>query len=821
VGRGATKEVETFPTDGGSILLAAGADVLGAPLGVVNPDNGDYSVTGWLARGTTAAAAGAGATSSASLGTYGVNFANFDWNVGALGGGDVTVSAGGKVSNLSAATSDSSPDGNTTIYGAGGGLRVTAVGDIGSAQVYVADGSGTITTNAGLTPILTDTASGLAVGSSFALGTAQVAVWARQSVQVDAVYDPTFIPTGTTNASANNRFFTYGSDSSLDLSSTGGTVTLNVEPAAGPMGVLLGPQLINQPGSAGLVVLPASLSVQALQQDIAFNGAAILFPSSTGQLRLFAGLDILGNGSELSMSDDAVVPTAANTTAALATIGLEFGGLSPFEGAIHAGDTQPAVVASARDTDDLTLYLPKVAQVSAGRDIVNLVYQGQNIAATDATLITAGRDIDYTAAGRVGISVGGPGSLDIFAGRNLNLGVSPGILTTGNLDNANLPSASGADLTLAIGYGSQGADNAQFVNDIITPSPTYQTQLTSYVQSLTGATGLSYSQALTSFGNLTPSQQAALIDGVFFNELLLSGRAANSGTGVGFSEGYAAINALFPGSSNATTTGPNPYFGNLDLISSQIFTLSGGNISILVPGGSIDVGLAFTPVGVAQKLPGQLGIVAQGPGNIDIFSEGDVNVNASRIFTLGGGNILIWSDEGSIDAGNGSKSSLSVPPPTVLVAADGSVTIDYSGSLSGSGIRTIQTNPDFPAGNVDLDAPVGTVNAGDAGIGAAGNINIAAAHVIGALNINFGGTATGVPSDLSGLAASLSGVSSVASSATASSTASVAESAAQKETAPLAQNALSWLEVFVTGLGEDNCKQDDLECLRRQKAAAP
>jgi hypothetical protein len=34
---------------------------------------------------------------------------------------------------------------------------------------------------------------------------------------------------------------------------------------------------------------------------------------------------------------------------------------------------------------------------------------------------------------------------------------------------------------------------------------------------------------------------------------------------------------------------------------------------------------------------------------------------------------------------------------------------------------------------------------------------------------------------------------------------------------PLAQTALSWLEVFVTGLGEENCKQDDIECLKRQK----
>jgi filamentous hemagglutinin len=113
------------------------------------------------------------------------------------------------------------------------------------------------------------------------------------------------------------------------------------------------------------------------------------------------------------------------------------------------------------------------------------------------------------------------------------------------------------------------------------------------------------------------------------------------------------------------------------------------------------------------------------------------------------------------------------------------------------------------------------VDAGDAGIGAAGNINIAAAHVIGVDNINFGGTATGVPSDLSNLSASLSGVSAVAAGATSSSTSSVTETNAAKETVPLAQAALSWLDVFVTGLGEENCKQEDIECLKRQRAAAP
>jgi hypothetical protein len=41
------------------------------------------------------------------------------------------------------------------------------------------------------------------------------------------------------------------------------------------------------------------------------------------------------------------------------------------------------------------------------------------------------------------------------------------------------------------------------------------------------------------------------------------------------------------------------------------------------------------------------------------------------------------------------------------------------------------------------------------------------------------------------------------------------------DTAPLAQTTLSWLDVFVTGMGEENCKPEDTECLNRQKEPAP
>jgi filamentous hemagglutinin family protein len=816
---GSGKQLGNFPTDGGNVTVSAGGAVIGAAFVDPKLDGGDFSVTGWQPRGLVTPAAGGKGQGPAQ---YGVNFDEFDWNVGALGGGDVTVLAGGSVSNLSAATADSSPNGDATLYGAGGGLRITAVGDIGSAQVYVADGTGTLTTNAGLPAIVPGSTPGSYLGSTFALGNSSVSVWARQSVQVDGVYDPTDVPAAAQSTGAALNFFTYGSDSGLSLSSTNGSATLEIIADRFDLGVLLGPTLVNS--ATGFDVLPANLSIQALQQDVDLNPGAgvILFPSSTGELALFAGRDINAPvGSVLAMADSfpsAVWTAAAPQTQAPGFLFDSVGGLAEFQGAIHAGDPDPVLITAARDINDLGLAVPKAADVVAGRDIVNLTLKGQNVSSADTTLISAGRDIsDNDTSAEV--AVGGQGGLDVFAGRNVDLGVGGGITTVGDLVNANLPSPLGADVTLAVGYGSQGADYSSFLKTIIAPSSEYRGDLIDYVEAQTGATGLSYPKAQSLFDGFSQSKQAALIDSIFYNELLLSGRAANSGSGVGFKEGYAAIAALYPGSTSAA----NPYNGNLDLITSQIYTLSGGNISILVPGGAIDVGLAFTPAGLIQKPASELGIVAEGAGSVDIYALGDVNVNASRIFTLGGGNILIWSDEGSIDAGNGSKSSLSVPPPVILIQKDGSIMLDYGASLAaGSGIRTIETSPSVPPGDVDLDAPVGTVNAGDAGIGASGNINIAAAHVIGALNINFGGSATGVPSDLSGLAASLSGVSSVASSATTSGAASAeTAAAAAKEVAPLAQSALSWLEVFVTGLGEENCKQDDVECLKRQKSAAP
>ena len=814
-----------FGANGGNVTVTAGANVIGTPVGQTFPttDKGDYSVSGWQLRQGNADFPA----------QYGINFSAFDWGIGALGGGDVSIRAGQDVTNVSAATADSlvsagnTQDGNTVLYGAGGGLSITAGGDIGSAQIFVANGVGTLTASGGLTAVRTTaTANQLPVGSSIAMDDSRVAVWARNSVQVDAMYNPTFVPQ-TEAAGADEtlgQYFTYGADSSVNLSSTSGPVTVEFNNTA--MSTLLGSATTH--AASSLQIIPPDLSVEALQNSINIQGTGYLFPSSTGQLSLFAAQDIQALGGGFTMTDTplTLIPTASAPQIQPSPVASATAGLAPFQGVIHTGDSDPALITAGQNITDLILSLPKAADVVAGNDILNLTYKGQNVSANDVTLISAGRDLLDDGTTSAGIQVGGQGSLDVFAGRNLNLGVENGIVTTGSLLNANLPSPLGANISLMVGYGSQGADLSGFVNSIIAPSTAYQNELTSYVDDLTGSSGLTFAAAEPIFEHeFSAAQQSALIDGVFFNELLQSGRAANDGSGVGFAQGYAAIDALFPNSRGTTST-PSPYSGNLTLTSSQIYTDTGGNISILVPGGAIDVGLAHAPVSdgsSSTKPASELGIVAEGPGNVDIYSSSDVNVNSSRVFTLGGGNILIWSTLGSIDAGNGSKSSLSVPPPTISVAANGTITLNFAGSLSsGSGIRTIQTGSDVPPGDVDLDAPVGTVNAGDAGIGASGNINIAAAHVIGVDNINFGGTATGVPATVSNLGVTLSGASVAGSAATSNGEAAVnSQNNAQKDIAPLAQNALSWLDVFVTGLGEENCKPDDVECLKRQPTASP
>jgi hypothetical protein len=166
------------------------------------------------------------------------------------------------------------------------------------------------------------------------------------------------------------------------------------------------------------------------------------------------------------------------------------------------------------------------------------------------------------------------------------------------------------------------------------------------------------------------------------------------------------------------------------------------------------------------------------------------------VFALDGGDILIWSSTGSIDAGKGAKTALSIPSPKTTFDENGNAIVQFPPDIQGSGIRSAVSTPGRKPGDTFLIAPVGVINAGDAGIGSAGNLTIAATAVVGADNIQVGGASVGVPTDTGGLGAGLAGVSDIAATAN-----KVAEDAT-RGLAAQTNESQGFLGVEVLGFGE-------------------
>ena len=266
-----------------------------------------------------------------------------------------------------------------------------------------------------------------------------------------------------------------------------------------------------------------------------------------------------------------------------------------------------------------------------------------------------------------------------------------------------------------------------------------------------------------------------------------------------YNAGFAAIDALFPG---------DDWDGDISLTSREIKTANGGDINIFAPGGSLNVGLTLTGNQAADQ-----GILTEAGGNISIFTRDSVNVGTSRIFTLRGGNEIIWSTLGDIAAGVASKTVQSAPPTRVLIdPQSGDVKTDLAGLATGGGIGVLETVAGVPPSDVDLIAPSGTVDAGDAGIRVSGNLNISALLVLNAGNIQVGGASAGVPvisaPNIAGLTA--------ASNATAASTNAATQVASQNRSQAAPEEVPSIISVEVLGYGGGEGGDDEDQRKKRR-----
>jgi hypothetical protein len=477
---------------------------------------------------------------------------------------------------------------------------------------------------------------------------------------------------------------------------------------------------------------------------------------------------------------------------------------------IHQADTQPLRIhAMGGDVTGLTLFSSKFVNLTAGRDVTDIAFYIQNAASSSVSIIAAGRDVipynenserrtsatikksgdaivdpfatttlknsrgalidSQVLAGDIQIS--GLGALEVIAGRNIDFGTGPnfqfgrgvGITTIGKTRNPFLPKQ-GADILLFTGLS--GIDGGAALGILGSP-------LNLVAAGLSSSQPTSESQAITAYRQ-------------FFGLLRTAGdEYLESGS---YDSGFEAISSLY---------GNSKPQGELFTRSRDLRTTSGGAITISIPGGGLT--MASTIFGNPLTPPG---IVTEYGGEVSVFTDRDVDIGQARIFTLRGGDMTIWSSYGDIAAGTAPKTVVTAPPTRVLIDSNSAdIVTDLGGLATGGGIGVLASVEGVEEGNVSLLAPFGTVDAGDAGIRATGNIKIAAAVVLNADNIAAGGSSTGVPSAPTVAAPNVGGLTSgSSSSAAANSAASQVSQQAKPQEKPVDESP-SMISVEILGYG--------------------
>ncbi|MCK9915648.1 filamentous hemagglutinin family protein [Microbacteriaceae bacterium K1510] len=572
-------------------------------------------------------------------------------------------------------------------------------------------------------------------------------------------------------------------------------------------------------------LLPPTLRLTSLQNDVLLastqTSPMVLAPSASGTLELLAGNAIPFLQARL---EDTAIQYRRGPLAPFATdrntflylgVGDAFpqpiGPTSNWDRGfvpLHAADQNPVRLYALNGTIGTTppqiyftwsLTAPKPVDIYAGKDILYGRVVAQHNNALQLSSVIAGRDII-----RPQIAFLGEGALWVEAGRNLTFVAGDGILSRGSImstgnvlvadfsetrkaSNIDVPNLAlpdkGGDINLIAGTKG-GADYDGFGAIYLDPTNasnpklplshadnsgkvvrTYEKELAEFLKNL-GYDDRPASEQRALFATLPKLTQQAFLQKVLFTELKETGLDYNSADSLRYKQytrGYSAIDRLFP----ASRADMDSAWGDVMVRGGVVQTQSGGNISIMAPYGKVTAGYDSEDV----KYYGQGGIVTRRGGDVRIMADGSIDLYVSRVFTLQGGDLTMWTSNGNISAGSGAKTSVFNVPLKYRMDNDGRVSIDSFGLSTGAGIgvldadRTSSAGTDVPVppwglsetqregqseeprkkSRMDLLAFKGEINAGDAGIRVAGDANFAALRIVNATNITVSGTAMGVP----------------------------------------------------------------------------
>lgn len=747
--------------DGGDIFIQAGGNVTGTVKIGLNKTNlgwdnvfQDFGSTPLLTNNTQ---------------RWSANYINTTTYPGivAMGGGSIDVESGGNFLAHAGAF------GQNDVAA----LSIHAKGDL-DGQFLAMRGDSLLSTLGGFgTAAIGTKDSTTGVG----IGDVRLAIQSMGDTEVVTIYNPTLGNAHVSAAtSATNKavsYLSYSAESMASISSLYGSV------------LFAGTDTVTTSTNLKLyTVLPGSLSIHAARDILFTNNFSVPFimaPSPEGNLELLAGQDIQGlmttsastsNFSILRMSDAPMSSYEVITTRPAGLIsGLERSISNP---PLHKGDWNPAHIQAGRDIFNIDFRLPKMAEIIAGRDLLNILYIGQHLRADDQSVLSAGRDFRQpnivsdsrptTANPGVfyGITQAGPGSLLVHAGNDLDLANSSGIRSIGSSAN---PAAQDTTIAPDVNGRIKGSDITVIVGYDARPSASETAEfLTALKAAIRDVSTLIAEGKESEAAVLKERIRAELFTPFLYNHL--------SGT------------------------------GDLNMTTSSIHTVSGQDTINIFAAGDVNVGVTrIEETTTTVQFPKDTGIFTAGGGPINLLAGGDVNVNESRVMTLLGGDLIVLSDTGNINAGRGSKAKVTAAEPQV-VEQDGIKSVIFSPPAVGSGLRTVSYDPDGTGpkvtpepGDMYVVAWDGVVDAGEAGI-EGGRLFLAANQVLNAQNISVGAGSVGVPA-ASGAPASLGALTGDSMSATQSATADIAKTAStadnMADTAKKIADTISQLRLFV------------------------
>ena len=565
-----------------------------------------------------------------------------------------------------------------------------------------------------------------------------------------------------------NHYFDYAPDDYVNLTA-GNLVQLGAPTSTLP-----------RDGSDGLNVpsiYPSILKVAAGAGGIVLGtpgsgNSLILFPSPLG------GLTINDNGSLTGhLSDDPLSPqffylivsdrsltkkrytSTGNFNPTTSNFGLNDHATTP----VHSNSEQPVELNILGDMNLTVLGAPEAAKINVVGNMNNCGFQGINLAANDQTAISVGQAAKDNLlanpffSGSLNSATVGGDIIDRSAFTSVNLNSVPGaqapelaylsqslssdisaatllnslyynpstqVLTYQNINGKTLAQV----LSLLQKLPVQKTDSAGNLlwNDPLDPIP--NDPVITYVSVLNQSTADALTSAYKALGGLP---QNASSSGFFIGgggQFNISARNIDLGTSAGIvSKGvglYGSGNnyplaSLFGNggifqngaSINIATT------GNLDLFSSSIASLNGGDIAINA-GGHVYTGSPdFTVTSLGIR-----GIYTSGQGDISVIANGDINVNGSRIASYDGGNLTVESMAGNIDAGTGASFPVTVQGyyenPLTHIVYQSSPQIPFSGivALTFPPRNGLYPAPTATLGNILIEAPHGNVTANVSGI---------------------------------------------------------------------------------------------------------